>query len=125
MNVTNDSWFGHTFQPYQHLYMTLARAIEIRRPIIRVTNTGITSAITADGTLLQQSPQQRPWAGRFVIPYTHQPYLTAFTRFEKFIPLLQLALLVGITFLKRHFLTRIGIVIGRRRWGHIRYRRRR
>ncbi len=41
VNVTNDSWFGHTIEPVQHLYMTMARTIETRIPIVRSTNTGI------------------------------------------------------------------------------------
>lgn len=116
VNVTNDSWFGHTFQPYQHLYMTLARAIEVRRPLIRVTNTGITSAILADGTILQQSSQQKPWIGHFTIAYSHQAQATVFAQFGKYIPLLQIVLLILIT-LKRDFITRcIGMVVSRRMW---------
>jgi apolipoprotein N-acyltransferase len=72
-NVTNDSWFGIDFEPYQHLYMTLARAIEVRRPLIRSTNTGITTAITAAGEILQTSPQAREWTGAFEIPYLKNP----------------------------------------------------
>lgn len=96
VNVTNDSWFGHTYEPYQHLYMTLARAIEIRRPLVRVTNTGITAAILADGTLLEQGPQQRTWTKHFTISYTQKPSLTLFARFGQYIPFLQIALLVLI-----------------------------
>ncbi|MBC7371734.1 MAG: apolipoprotein N-acyltransferase [Bdellovibrionaceae bacterium] len=64
-NVTNDSWFGKPFEPYQHLYMTLARAIEVRRPLIRSTNTGISTVILADGTVLQQSPLHVEWHGTY------------------------------------------------------------
>ena len=45
VNVTNDSWFGTRAEPYQHLAMTLARGIEFRRPVIRATNTGISTAM--------------------------------------------------------------------------------
>lgn len=77
-NVTNDSWFGATFEPYQHLYMTLARAIEVRRPLIRSTNTGITTAMTASGHLLSQSPIGKEWTGTFSIPYLKNPPHTFF-----------------------------------------------
>lgn len=69
VNVTNDSWFGTTFEPNQHLYMTLARAIEVRRPLIRSTNTGISTAILANGDLLQKSPLHQEWSGEFVLKY--------------------------------------------------------
>ncbi|RYZ80208.1 MAG: apolipoprotein N-acyltransferase, partial [Proteobacteria bacterium] len=64
-NVTNDSWFGRTFEPKQHLYMTLGRAIEVRRPLIRSTNTGVSTVILADGTVLQQSPLHEEWFGTY------------------------------------------------------------
>ena len=77
-NVTNDSWFGRDFEPQQHLYMTLARAIEVRRPLIRSTNTGITTGITAAGEILQKSPQNQEWSGLFEIPYMSHPPHTFF-----------------------------------------------
>ncbi|MDE0518171.1 MAG: apolipoprotein N-acyltransferase [Bdellovibrionales bacterium] len=51
VNVTNDSWYGSWQQPWQHLYMTLARAIEVRRPLIRGTNTGLSAFISAKGEI--------------------------------------------------------------------------
>lgn len=123
INVTNDSWYGHTFEPYQHLYMTLARAIEVRRPLVRITNTGITTAILADGTLLPQGPQQRPWVKNFAIGYTHQADLTIFTLFGKYIPFLQIALLILLT-LKRNLISRVGIAMSIVvSWWHSRCRR--
>ena len=77
-NVTNDSWFGKDFEPYQHLYMTLARAIEVRRPLIRSTNTGITTGITAAGKILPFSPQNQEWEGEFDVPYLTNPPHTFF-----------------------------------------------
>jgi len=66
-NITNDSWFGRPFEPRQHLEMTLARAIEVRRPLIRSTNTGISTVILANGTVLQQSPLYTEWFGSYDI----------------------------------------------------------
>lgn len=72
-NVTNDSWFGRPFEPLQHLYMTMARAVEFRRPLMRSTNTGITTAVLASGEILQESPLHEEWAGMFHIPYLSNP----------------------------------------------------
>lgn len=69
VNVTNDSWFGAPSEPRQHLYMTLARAIEVRRPLIRSTNTGISTAILANGDVQQKSPLHQEWSGQFVVKY--------------------------------------------------------
>ncbi len=69
INVTNDSWYGTWFEPYQHLYMTAARAIEFRRPVIRATNTGITSVILPNGDFLEKSPTSKEWSHLYDVPY--------------------------------------------------------
>ncbi len=81
VNVTNDSWFGWPFEPNQHLYMTLARAIEFRRPLMRSTNTGITTAITAAGDVLEKSPVGVEWTGLYEIPYMSNPPHTLYEKF--------------------------------------------
>lgn len=80
INVTNDSWFGTTFEPHQHLYMTLARAIENRRPLLRSTNTGISTAIYANGEIQQKSPLHKEWYGQFVIKFKADAPKTLYTR---------------------------------------------
>jgi apolipoprotein N-acyltransferase len=73
VNVTNDSWFGHTFESYQHLYMTLARAIEFRRPLVRSTNTGISAVVTHKGEVILKSPQEEEWFATIDVPYQKNP----------------------------------------------------
>lgn len=50
INHTNDSWYGDTAEPFQHLFLSKWRALEFQLPIIRSTNTGISSIIFQDGT---------------------------------------------------------------------------
>ncbi len=50
VNHTNDSWYGNTAEPYQHLFLSKWRALEFNLPIVRSTNTGITSVIYADAS---------------------------------------------------------------------------
>jgi len=76
VNVTNDSWFGTSAEPRQHLFMTLARGIEFRRPVVRATNTGISAAMRADGTLLDLSPLHAEWTRLYDIPYRTEPLPT-------------------------------------------------
>jgi apolipoprotein N-acyltransferase len=80
VNVTNDSWFGKPFEPNQHLYMTLARAIEFRRPLIRATNTGISTAMLASGEILEKSPIGAEWTGLLKVPFHTQPEHTFYER---------------------------------------------
>lgn len=84
INVTNDSWFGNTSEPHQHLYMTLARAIEVRRPLIRSTNTGISTAVLANGAVLQKSPIYQEWTGQFEIKYLKNPPKTFYVEWGHF-----------------------------------------
>lgn len=81
LNVTNDSWFGTHFEPHQHLLMTAARAIESRRPLIRSTNTGITTVAQLDGTLGEYSPQNREWTGIFEVAVPQEDRTTFYMRF--------------------------------------------
>ncbi len=50
INHTNDSWYGDTAEPFQHLFLTKWRALEFQLPIVRSTNTGISSVIYPDGS---------------------------------------------------------------------------
>ncbi len=55
INASNDAWFGRT-APWQHLQMARMRAVENGRPMLRVTNTGITAVIAADGRVQSSLP---------------------------------------------------------------------
>jgi apolipoprotein N-acyltransferase len=88
INVTNDSWYGPWQEPYQHLYMTLARAVEYRRPVIRATNTGISSVALASGEILNRSPLFREWTGRYSVPYLERPPVTFYQKWFWLVPAL-------------------------------------
>jgi apolipoprotein N-acyltransferase len=49
INISNDGYLGPTAVMRQHLANAIFRAAENRRPLLRVTNTGITALIRADG----------------------------------------------------------------------------
>ncbi|HVO92307.1 MAG TPA: apolipoprotein N-acyltransferase [Terriglobales bacterium] len=56
VNITNDAWYGKSVGPWQHLWLAQSRAIETRRSLLRVTNTGVTSLVNAKGELVQTLP---------------------------------------------------------------------
>jgi len=56
VNVTNDAWYGHSIAAEQHNQIAAMRAVELGRPMLRATNTGITSAIGHDGRELARLP---------------------------------------------------------------------
>ncbi len=68
INVANDSWFGSWQEPLQNLYMTLARAIEVRRPLLRGTNSGLSAVISAKGELTILPAKKGAWFVK--VPYS-------------------------------------------------------
>lgn len=51
VNITNDAWYGRSSAPYQHLSMSVFRAVENRVPLLRAANTGITAIIDENGRI--------------------------------------------------------------------------
>jgi apolipoprotein N-acyltransferase len=56
VNVTNDAWYGHSLAAEQHEQIAAMRALETARPMLRATNTGITSIIDHRGVELARLP---------------------------------------------------------------------
>ena len=54
VNLSNDSWFGNSFAPYQHLQITQIRAMEFQRNIIRSANTGVSAHINKYGEIIKK-----------------------------------------------------------------------
>lgn len=56
VNVTNDAWYGRSLAAEQHEQIAAMRALETARPMLRATNTGITSIIDHHGVELSRLP---------------------------------------------------------------------
>ena len=50
INVTNDGWFKQSAAAAQHFAYARFRAIELRRPMLRSANTGVSAAIDTTGS---------------------------------------------------------------------------
>lgn len=49
VNITNDAWFGDTSEPWEHLALSVFRAVELRTDLVRAVNTGVSAFIDAAG----------------------------------------------------------------------------
>jgi apolipoprotein N-acyltransferase len=56
-NLTNDSWYGDTIEPLEHLVLASFRSIENRRSLVRATNTGISAIVDPAGRIAEHTAQ--------------------------------------------------------------------
>jgi apolipoprotein N-acyltransferase len=93
VNVTNDAWYGRSVAAWQHNQIAAMRAKETGRPMLRATNTGVTSVIDHDGAVRVQLP----WFRRGVLEttVTGRTGLTPFMRFGS-TPVAVLAALLAV-----------------------------
>jgi len=57
LTASNDTWFGDSIGPHQHMQIAQMRALEAGRYLIRVTNNGVTALVDAKGHITQRLPQ--------------------------------------------------------------------
>jgi len=94
ITISNDSWFGSSIGPLQHLQMAQMRAIESQRWMIRATNNGVTALIDKQGQIRQRIAQFQ----QEVLLGEVQPMqgLTPYLRWQS-APLMVLVILVLLT----------------------------
>lgn len=78
INISNDGWFGKSAAAEQHLRMARARAVENRRWVLRVTNSGLTAVIDPYGRIFQTIP--RDVRGAVDLPYDFRTDRTIYAR---------------------------------------------
>ena len=90
VTMTNDSWYGRTWAPYQHLRPARFRAAENSRPLIRAAITGISAVINHRGEIELRAPIDEVYG--LDTPVFPLDRMTLFSRAPLLVPLLCLAL---------------------------------
>lgn len=82
VTVTNDSWYGPTSAPWQHLAAARFRAAENRRWLLRAAITGVSAVVRPDGSLSsslgvgQEGTLRARFVGRSDLsPFARAPWL--------------------------------------------------
>jgi len=101
VNLTNDGWFRNSPEPYQHAALSAFRAVETRRPLIRATNTGITTVIDRLGktmAVLQKGDRKTEIHGILYadVPI-HKSGITLYARFGDWFLILWALVIAGMS----------------------------
>jgi len=95
VNVTNDAWYGQSLAAEQHDQIAAMRALETARPMLRSTNTGITSIIDHHGV----ERARLPWFTRGVLAGTvsGREGMTPYVRFGDALVVVLALLMIAAT----------------------------
>lgn len=86
--VSNDSWYGTSSAPYQLLSMSVFRAVENRRYILRSTSNGISALISPSGKIEKKVGLNH--RENFIVPFKFRQRKTIFLKFGYLFPWLSL-----------------------------------
>ena len=92
--ITNDAWYDHTVGPRQHYLIACARAIENRRYIVRVANTGVSGLISPLGKSIYEIKQYTRSAMDFRVPLMKND--TIYAKFGDWLPILSLIIVITL-----------------------------
>jgi len=92
--VTNDSWYGNTSGPYQHKEISVLRAIENRKYVVRAANGGISCIINPLGKTLTQT---KMYTRDFIVgDVSLENQKTFYAQYPLIFPIISVIILISI-----------------------------
>jgi apolipoprotein N-acyltransferase len=103
MSISNDTWFGMSIGPLQHMQIAQTRSAENGRWLLRATNNGVTAIVDQNGMITQQLPQFEAGTlrGEFAVMQGHTPY----NRLGDWPLLVTMAVVLGLATWRTHRLS--------------------
>jgi len=80
VNVTNDAWFGRSAASELHLQNALFRSVELRRPMLRSTNTGTSALVLSNGRVTRLMPAFTRGTQTVEVPLSTEGRVTFYAR---------------------------------------------
>lgn len=99
ITISNDTWFGGSIGPWQHLQLARMRALENAKPVIRATNDGVSAIIAANGAVVATGPQFQAAVIRGEVQ--GRSGITPFSRWQHYPILLLCFVLLGLGWWQR------------------------
>jgi len=75
LNITNDAWFEESAGSMQHLANAKFRSVEIKRPLVRCANSGVTCVVDQFGSLMMEAPNGQLIERIFRDPQTQSTFV--------------------------------------------------
>tara|TARA_Y100001970_G_scaffold279223_1_gene386160 strand:- start:3359 stop:4843 length:1485 start_codon:yes stop_codon:yes gene_type:complete len=76
ITISNDTWFGRSFGPEQHLEIAQTRALEHQKILLRATNSGVSAIIGRKGEVLKRQGifEQKELKGKIYLYEGNTPF---------------------------------------------------
>ena len=76
ITISNDTWFGRSFGPEQHLEIAQTRALEHQKILLRATNSGVSAIIGRNGEVLKRQGifEQKELKGKIYLYEGNTPF---------------------------------------------------
>jgi apolipoprotein N-acyltransferase len=108
--ITNDGWYGRSSGPRRHQTQAIFRAVETRRPIVRVANTGISCVVDPWGRVVKSLALNEEKPTQVLVDMPERPaemkgHSTFYMRYGEWFAWLCVAL-CGVTLLRVFILHR-------------------
>ncbi|SJZ59916.1 apolipoprotein N-acyltransferase [Selenihalanaerobacter shriftii] len=101
INISNEAWFHQSNAPIQIWQAAIFRAVENRRPVIKVSNTGVSGIINKKGKVIKKMSPFQPDTLIYELKLARNNEITIYNKYNYYFPYLVILVILFIL-LKRN-----------------------